>query len=96
MNGGFINYDLMNDIERVIDAGVLNDFVDDKTNDERHLSELYRIVSAMDDKEVYTVIKSIVAHHRLVLVTTLEKLNEEEGEKNGRNQRNQTENRETA
>ena len=74
---GFINYDLMNDIERVVDAGVIQEVTSDPSFDERHLSELSRIVTAMDEKEIYTVIKAIVKSHRETLVKTLEDIQKE-------------------
>lgn len=77
---GFINYDLMNDIERVVDAGVIQEVTSDPSFDERHLSELSRIVMAMDEKEIYTVIKAIVKSHRETLVKTLEDI-QKEGDK---------------
>lgn len=80
---GFINYDLMNDIERVVDAGVIQEVTSDPSFDERHLSELSRIVTAMDEKEIYTVIKAIVKSHRETLVKTLEDI-EKEGVANER------------
>ena len=83
---GFINYDLMNKIERIVDAGVLNEVSSDPTYDERHLSELYRIIANMDEKEIYTAIRSAVKHHRETVVKTLEELQKEaeEGENNGK------------
>lgn len=83
---GFINYDLMNKIERIVDAGVIQEVSSDPTYDERHLSELFRIVASMDEKEIYTVIRSAVKHHRQTVAKTLEELqkeSEQEGEQNG-------------
>lgn len=78
--GPFINYGLMNDIERIVDAGVLNETSADPSFDERHLSELYRMVSAMDEIEIYVVIRSAVENHRETVVNTLEYM---EGENDG-------------
>ena len=72
---GFINYDLVKEVERIIDAGVIKEVASDPKYDERHLSELYRIVAAMDDKEVYTVTKSLAENHRKAFVDALEELN---------------------
>ena len=80
---GFINYDLIDDIERIVDAGVIQEIATDPGYDERHLSELYRIITAMDDKEIYTVIRSIAENHRETLINTLEHMNnQQEGEHN--------------
>ena len=76
----FINYDLMHDIERVVDAGVIKEIGDDKDTEERHLSELARRMAALDDVEVYTVITALIKHHRDTFIKTLEHM---EGEQNG-------------
>lgn len=75
---GFINYDLMHQIERVVDAGVIKEIGDDKETEERHLSELSRRIAALDDVEVYTVITALVKHHRDTFIKVLENM---EGEK---------------
>ena len=77
---GFINYDLMDKIERVIDSGVIQEVASDPEFDKRHLSELQRIIAAMDEKEIYTVIHALVKHHRELFIRTLEDM-EKEGEK---------------
>lgn len=76
----FINYDLMHDIERVVDAGVIKEIGDDKDTEERHLSELARRMAALDDVEVYTVITALIKYHRDTFIKTLEHM---EGEQNG-------------
>ena len=83
---GFINYDLMDHVERIVDAGVIKEVTGDPEYEERHLSELFRIVASMDEKEIYTVIRSAVKHHRQTVAKTLEELqkeSEQEGEQNG-------------
>jgi len=81
---GFINYDLMKDIERVVDAGVINEVGDDTENEERHLSELSRRIAALDQVEVYTVIKSLIKYHRETFINVLEDM--ERGENGANNQ----------
>lgn len=77
---GYINYDLMDNIERVVDAGVIKEIGDDKDTEERHLSELARRMAALDEVEAYTVIVTLIKYHRETFIKTLEHM---EGENNG-------------
>jgi hypothetical protein len=74
---GFINYDLTKDIEKAIEAGVIQG--EYSRFNERSISELERLIGAMDEIDAYVVIKSIIKHHRTTLVNTLEYM-EKEGE----------------
>ena len=76
---GFINYNLINDIDRVVDAGVVGEIGDDSQMEERHISELDRRMAALDEKEAYVVTKALVKYHRETFVKTLEDI-EKEGE----------------
>ena len=73
--GPFINYKLMDDIERIVDAGVMQEVSDDPTYEDRHLSKLYKMVAAMDDLEVYTIIKSAVENHKETVQKSLDYIN---------------------
>ena len=73
--GPFINYELMDDIERIVDAKVLQEVNDDPAYGDRHLSKLYKMVEAMDDAEIYTIIKSAVDHHRDTVQKSLDHIN---------------------
>lgn len=86
-DGPFINYSLMDDIEQIVDAGVLQEVNDDPTYGDRHLSQLYKMVKAMDDAEIYTIIKSAVDNHKETLQKSLEYINTMimEGEEHGEN-----------
>lgn len=74
-DGPFINYSLMDDIEQIVDAGVLQEVNDDPTYGDRHLSQLYKMVEAMDDAEIYTIIRSAVDNHKETLQKSLEYIN---------------------
>ncbi len=74
-DGPFINYSLMDDIEQIVDAGVLQEVNNDPTYGDRHLSQLYKMVEAMDDAEIYTIIKSAVDNHKETLQKSLEYIN---------------------
>lgn len=86
-DGPFINYSLMDDIEQIVDAGVLQEVNNDPTYGDRHLSQLYKMVEAMDDAEIYTVIRSAVDNHKETLQKSLEYINTMimEGEEHGEN-----------
>lgn len=73
--GPFINYELMDDIEQIVDAGVLKEVTDDPTYGDRHLSKLYKMVAAMQEDEIYTIIKSACDHHRDTVQKSLEHIN---------------------
>lgn len=85
-DGPFINYSLMDDIEQIVDAGVLQEVNNDPTYGDRHLSMLYKMVEAMDDAEIYTIIKSAVDNHKETLQKSLDYINTiiTEGEDHGR------------
>ena len=86
-DGPFINYSLMDDIEQIVDAGVLQEVNNDPTYGDRHLSKLYHLVEAMDDAEIYTIIRSAVDNHKETLQKSLEYINTMimEGEEHGEN-----------
>lgn len=86
-DGPFINYSLMDDIEQIVDVGVLQEVNNDPTYGDRHLSMLYHLVEAMDDAEIYTIIRSAVDNHRETLQKSLEYINTMimEGEEHGEN-----------
>ena len=74
-DGPFINYKLMDDIERIVDQGVLQEVTDDPTYGDRHLSQLYKMVQAMDPDEIYTIIKSAVDNHKEIVQKSLDYIN---------------------
>ena len=74
-DGPFINYKLMDDIEQIVDQGVLQEVTDDPTYGDRHLSQLYKMVEAMDADEIYTIIKSAVDNHRETVQKSLDYIN---------------------
>lgn len=74
-DGPFINYKLMDDIEQIVDQGVLQEVTDDPTYGDRHLSQLYKMVQAMDPDEIYTIIKSAVDNHKETVQKSLDYIN---------------------
>ena len=73
---GFINYERMDELDRLAQTGFFKDPTISRFN-KRSMSELERLVQAMDEKEIYIVIRAIIDHHREMLVKTLEYLEKE-------------------
>ncbi len=76
-----INYKTQRKIERVVDAGVIGEIGDESELEIRHITELEDRMKALDDKEVFVVINTLVKCHREMFVKTLEYLEREEGER---------------
>lgn len=74
---GFINFELVKDIKKAEKEGVIPDLGFHTENEERHVSELERRMAALDERETYVAVKTIVKHHRDVLVNTLNYMNKE-------------------
>lgn len=75
----FINYNRMKEMEQLAEAGFFKDNAISKFN-WGSWSELERRIKAMDEKDVYIIIRSIIDNHRDLLIKTLEHL-EKEGDK---------------
>lgn len=80
----FINYELLQDIDKAHDAGVFDDMGIEGETEERYVSELERRMNAMDEKSVYIAVKTFAINHRETVKKTLEYM---EGEHNGNYQR---------
>ena len=77
----FVNFALMKDIQKAADAGVIHlNAPLDNEYEENHLSELERILKALDEVEDYIAIQTLVKHHKDLFVRILEYMNEKEGE----------------
>lgn len=76
MNG--INYLLLSEIKEVIDAGVLN--AEYSNFNEPSISELEQRIKALDEIDVYVVIKTLIKYRRQLFVDILEYMNKKEGE----------------
>lgn len=76
---GFIDFDLVKDIKKAHKAGVFTDMGDESENEERHVSELERRMAALDEKETYVTIKTLVKHHRRTVIKTFEYMEKEGG-----------------
>lgn len=50
-------------------------------NEDRHISELYQRMTALDGKETYITIKALLKTNKETFARTLHYLNEKEGEK---------------
>lgn len=75
MNG--LNYTLLREIRQAIDAGVISAYYSDFN--EPSISELEARMKALDEIDVYTVIKTLVKYRRKLFVDILEYMNEQEG-----------------
>ena len=74
MNG--INYLLLREIKDAIDAGVLNATY--SNFNEPSVSELECRIKALDEIDVYVVIKTLTKYRRQLFVDILEYMNEQE------------------
>lgn len=77
MNG--INYALLREIKDAIDAGVLKATY--SNFNEPSISELDCRIRALDDIDVYVVVRTLVKYRRELFVDILEYMNRKEGEK---------------
>lgn len=76
-----INFALMKDIRAAEAAGIIHPNAPlDSEYEENHLSELERILRALDEVEDYVTVKTLVKYNRKLFVRILEYMNEE-GEK---------------
>lgn len=73
----FVNYSLLKDLKKAHKAGVFEDMGDDSEQEDRFVSELERRMAALDEKETYIVVKTLVNHHRNTVIKTLEYLDEQ-------------------
>lgn len=74
----FINYFLLKDMDNAEEDGIIpNGFHTEE--EERHISELDRRMSALDARETYVTIKALIKSNRKTFVRTLEYINEKEG-----------------
>lgn len=77
----FVNFALMKDIQKAADAGIIHlNAPLDNEYEENHLSELERILKALDEVEDYITIKTLIKYHKDLFVRILEYMNEKEGE----------------
>lgn len=68
----FVNYALTKDLKEAHKAGIFEDFGDDSEQEDRFVSELERRMMAIDEKETYIVVKTLVNTHRKTVAKTLE------------------------
>lgn len=77
----FVNFALMKDIQKAADAGIIHlNAPLDNEYEENHLSELERILKALDEVEDYITVKTLIKYHKDLFVRILEYMNEKEGE----------------
>lgn len=74
----FVNFALMKDIQKAADAGIirLNAPLDNEY-EENHLSELERILKALDEVEDYITVKTLIKYHKDLFVRILDYMNKE-------------------
>ena len=73
----FVNYSLLKDLKKAH-----KDMGDDSEQEDRFVSELERRMAALDEKETYIVVKTLVNHHRKTVIRTLEYMEGEQNETN--------------
>lgn len=73
----FVNYALVKDTRSAHRAGVFEDMGDDSEDEDRHISELERRMSALDEKETYITVKTLINTHKQTFIKTLEYLQKE-------------------
>lgn len=77
----FVNFALMKDIQKAANAGIIHlNAPLDNEYEENHLSELERILKALDEVEDYITVKTLIKYHKDLFVRILEYMNEKEGE----------------
>lgn len=83
MTESFVNFALMKDIQKAADAGVirLNAPLDNEY-EENHLSELERILRALDEVEDFITVKTLIKYHKDLFIRILEYMNKEGEEEN--------------
>lgn len=60
----YVNYALLDDIRKAFSARVIDDMGVDSEEEDRHVSELERRMAALDEKETYIAVKTLIATHR--------------------------------
>lgn len=73
----FVNYALKRDLVKANKAGVFEDMGDDSEQEDRHVSELERRMLALDDKETYIAVKTLLQSHSKTFIKTLYYMKEE-------------------
>lgn len=77
-NEPFVNFALMKDIKKAVDAGVIHPNVSlDGEYEENHLSELERILKALDEVEDFITVKTLIKYHKDLFVRILDYMNKE-------------------
>lgn len=77
MNG--IDYALLREVKQAIDAGAISAYYSDFN--EPSITELEYRIKALDEIDIYAVIRTLVKYRRKLFVDILEYMNKQEGEK---------------
>ena len=74
----FVNFSLMKDIKKAQAAGIIHPNAPIESEyEENHLSELERILRALDEVEDYVAVKTLIKYNRKLFIRILEYMNEE-------------------
>lgn len=73
----FVNYALKRDLKKAHKAGVFKDIGDESEQEDRHVSELERRMNALDEKETYIAVKTLIKMHSETFIKTLYYMKEE-------------------
>ena len=67
----FVNYSLKRDLVKAHKEGVIKDMGDDSEQEDRHVSEFERRMKALDEKETYIAVKTLIMEHTDTFIKTL-------------------------
>ena len=73
----FVNYALKRELVKANKAGVFEDMGDQSEQEDRHVSEFERRMKALDEKETYIAVATLIRTHSETFIKTLYYLKEE-------------------
>lgn len=80
IDGSFINYKLAKEVKNAKKAGLVKAEYIDTDQEQCHISELERILMALDDEEIFVATKTFVKYQKKLFIDIIEYINKE-GEK---------------
>lgn len=77
-NESYVNFALVKDLKKAAAAGIIHPNVPiDSEYEENHISELERILRALDEVEDYVAVKTLIKYNKKLFIRILEYMNEE-------------------
>lgn len=80
IEGSFINFKLVKEIKDAKAAGLVKAEYINTDQEQCHISELERILMALDDEEIFVATKTFIKYQRKLFIDIIEYINKE-GEK---------------